>query len=319
MPRPQFKPVEPSPRHLHAEVVHDLSRPIAGAPGGGVFTTLLLAVPTFGVLPMLLWPFRWAIYVSIERDQYMALAEWVRLHTRHPASARLVARADALRPNPLLSLLTGGGALGFIVLFMASLGGAYDLSLLASTYQFVRFEAGDVSFEQAMRHRVFLGWTALLAVAGFAHWLQVQLHARRVRRFLDVFNQIALDEALAPVYLPQLGVGVRPLWSLAAVGLILINALWGLPLMLAGAVQRRYTCRAGPTARAALAGRTRDLLAYGNRRYAPMPMPPALPVPPVVPARIRCATPGCRLPLPAAARFCPRCGTRAVAPLDRVA
>ena len=134
---------------------------------------------------------------------------------------------------------------------------------------------------------------------------------------LEEFNTVALHDGLSPVFLQPIGTGIRPLWAIGAVLLILNSAPWGVAMMLAGAVQRRYTRRAEPALSGALACRVRDLAAIRHRAPLLAAAPTPAPAPPKV--RLRCATDGCRMPLPAGAVFCPRCGSRAVAPLDRVA
>jgi hypothetical protein len=157
-------------------------------------------------------------------------------------------------------------------------------------------------------------WALGLSAAYFCQWLQVQLHARSVRKLLDVFNEVVIDEALAPVFLEPVGFAVGLLWLSAGVLLIALGAPWGVCFMLAGGVQSRYTRRVSPRLRAQLAQRVRDMMLL--RRASPAPPAPA---DGRGYTRTRCETPGCRIPLPASAKFCPRCGARSAGPVDQVA
>jgi hypothetical protein len=80
------------------------------------------------------------------------------------------------------------------------------------------------------------------------------------------------------------------------------GAYWGVPLMLAGAVQRRYISRTSARVRAEAADRVRTILLL--RR-------PVMRVPPFARPTILCRTPNCRAPIPMLANFCARCGARA--------
>ena len=135
-------------------------------------------------------------------------------------------------------------------------------------------------------------------------------HQQRVERYVRYFNGIVDEHGLDPVPLPRLDLGLRPLWLIAGLVLTWSGALWGLPIMLAGAAHRRYTIGTSVLVRSMLAERMRMLLAAGR---------PTIRVPaPVLPARM-CLRPNCRAPLPSAATFCPRCGTRAARLMDVVA
>lgn len=299
-------------------------RLIPGSPGAGVVGTFLIGVLTFGLFPIIAWALRWSGYVAAERRHYHGVAEWLRQHSRHPSVGRFAERVAALRGRPVLSVLAVACSVLTITLFVAAFVPLGPDAPIEATYRFLPrtdrlfdFNSGNPTV--MLRQSVFLAWSGLLAIAYFCHWLQVQLHARDVRRMLDEFNTVALHDGLSPVFLQPIGLGVRPLWAIGAVLLILNSAPWGVAMMLAGAVQRRYTRRAEPALSGAMACRIRDLAAI--RRQAPSPAPASSSGPTtVVPkVRLRCTTDGCRMPLPAGAVFCPRCGSRAVAPLDRVA
>jgi hypothetical protein len=177
------------------------------------------------------------------------------------------------------------------------------------------------AFRALARHRphgldlLLVAWGLGLSGAYFCQWLQVQLHARSVRKLLDSFNEVVIDEALAPVFLEPVGFAVGPLWLLAGVLLVAVGAPWGICFMLAGGVQSRYVRRVSPRLRSQLAQRVRDMMLL--RRPSPARPAPAADARGYT--RTRCDTPGCRMPLPASAKFCPRCGVRSAGPVDRVA
>jgi hypothetical protein len=315
-------------------VMRDLRAPIRDAPRAEVFTTFFAAVITFGLYPAIIWPLRFRQVIDAERARLGRLAQWLEARGGHPDAPRLRLAADAIRFRPLLYLIGFAGCAAWALLFFA-LGGRLSPGhplLMGSTWSFHPALLTDGNWLEQFLHNgrrapllvirtaLYAGWVAALSLAFVFHWLQVQLHAGSVRRFLDEFNKIAIHEGLSPVFLPPSGVGVRPMWVVGAVVMAWINAPWGIPLMLAGSVQRRYVARVGPEVRNALATRVREMA------LLPRPVPIPVVVPPrrerntaMADARVRCTTEGCRQPLPAGARFCPRCGRRAAPRVDRVA
>jgi hypothetical protein len=101
----------------------------------------------------------------------------------------------------------------------------------------------------------------------------------------------------------RIGTGISPLWVIGAIFLCANSAWWGIPLVLAGAQQRRYAI-VSPSLRQALANQVRFAM-----QVTPM-APDAMAATPVVGSRF-CSTRGCAARLPAVARFCPRCGASA--------
>ncbi|HWP39791.1 MAG TPA: zinc ribbon domain-containing protein, partial [Tepidisphaeraceae bacterium] len=83
----------------------------------------------------------------------------------------------------------------------------------------------------------------------------------------------------------------------------------GLALMLAAGAHRRYTNRSSVRIRAELAERLRGMLL--QRR-------PMMQVPRPISVMRTCIRPNCRAKIPTVANYCPRCGTRAVAPTIEV-
>ena len=96
--------------------------------------------------------------------------------------------------------------------------------------------------------------------------------------------------------MPVVAGGLNPVWIVAALIFCGIHAWWGIPLVLAGAMQRRYMTVTSPRLRSALAEQARDIISplglrqvYGGERF--------------------CRGDRCGARMAAAANFCPRCGT----------
>jgi hypothetical protein len=288
------------PDHLAGGVLRSMSRSFRGNFSWGVVTTLFLAVVSFGVLPLLRWTQNLRRYVLLERQQLWHLAEWLRLQTAHPDAQTLPEETEKIRWRPALAATalawTGAMMLLFVMELVVPPHYPSPLRTVISWTYGIRDEAGKT------RGDLFGVWTLCLFIAYTLHWLQVQLHAGDVRRFIEKFNRVLEWEGVEPLSRPRVGIGFQPLWIIAAAGLVSAGAYWGVPLMLAGAVQRRYISRTSARVRAEAADRVRTILLL--RR-------PVLRVPPFARATILCRTSGCRAPIPLLANFCARCGARA--------
>jgi hypothetical protein len=158
-------------------------------------------------------------------------------------------------------------------------------------------------------NRIYLIWTAGLTAGYAIHWLQLLLHSSNVRHAVRAFNDLAITEGLPPVREPR-GVGLRPVWLAAALVMMTANAVWAIPMMLAGGMQRRYASVTGPALREAVADRLRDLLMI--RR-------PVMRVPSAVSFPRTCPNQTCRSPMNRIANFCPRCGMHVGPEIDELA
>ena len=240
---------------LGDDAIRNLRPRVPGAPDGGVIAALFLGLLSFGILPALLWPFHFAGMVQRERANFMQLTQWVQLRFGQRDSARLQNALLRIRFRPLFYLLAGVSCgmlvLAFLFAVRTQAVPLTQETVVRSTYWHVTVR----NFAPSAYQTLFYAWSFYLSAAYLAHWAQVQLYARSVRRFLNEFNEIAMADALRPVYLRPLGVGLRPMWLVGAAILLTIQAPWGIAMMLAGAVQRRYTAHSGPDARAALACR----------------------------------------------------------------
>ena len=75
----------------------------------------------------------------------------------------------------------------------------FDLHMLmGTTYKFRRVR-GTMVLPWSTAQQAFEAWTVLLSFAYAMHWMQVQLHAADIRRFVDHFNAIIVAEGLQPV------------------------------------------------------------------------------------------------------------------------
>jgi hypothetical protein len=295
----------PGPDQLAGAVLKGLSRPIGQKLSWSVVRSLVLGLLSFGVLPILAWVRSFRAYAIAEQQQYLHLAQWVRLNTDHPLARRLESEAGELRPRALLTL-------GSVLAVLAMVFGAWTEmararvpvwdGLIGGTYGFGRtrfFDHWVWNFHGS--GRVHNYWVFGLIAAYALHWIQVQLHAQDVRRLVGRFNEVAKAEGVPAARVEPLGSTLRPLWVLAGVVMFAWGAQWALVAMLAGAAQRRYITWSSRSTRAEVAQRLRTML-LRRRPAAGVPVPVYL--------RERCVEAKCRAEIPRGVNFCPRCGTR---------
>lgn len=296
------------PDYLAGAVLQSLSRAMGPRWHWGAFKTFLLGVASFGLLPILIWPRRFGDFVTTEQHQLWHLAEWLRLRTGNPQAVALRDRVDRIAAISALTYLSW-----FIIATVAAVIASHLWNtaanlpddLLNLTYLFP--EQADRSRQQL---NVYLVWMIGVSAAYLLHWIQVQAHVRNVRRVVKIFNRLALTEGIATIKLRDAGAGLRPLWLLAAVPLVSFGVFWGVPMMLAGALHKRYVLIVSTDLRSELAFRVRALL-LAQRPRMRVPRPPRL--------RMNCPSELCRNAVPETANFCPRCGTPVRPVLNAVA
>jgi len=295
------------PDYLAGAVLHGLSRGMGGESYWGAVRTLVLGILTLGMLPILVWSRRFRDFVTSEQQQLWHLAEWLRLRTGNPQAVALRDFSQSIRFRPLLnamSLILVAGVGAGILSYLWHVQGNLE-TVLEMTYRYA-----GVAYPPRAMSNVFAFWSIGLSVAYLLHWAQVQWHVADVRRFVEMFNQLAQAEGVQPIRLPKSGLGLRPIWILASVPLLTFGVLWAFPMMLAGAIHKRYVVILSPAMRNELAYRVRAMLLV-DRPAINVPRPPRL--------RRHCPSDLCRAALPEIANFCPRCGTAVRPVLNRVA
>ncbi len=280
---------------LTAGVVAALQRPAPRVMAWGVGRTVVVGLLTAGLGPMVALPLKFRAYAALERLQYEHVAEWLELR----------GGADGLKPVALrlgfsrllygITLLAAAVAVGAAGLYLFTGGGWWTglgyVYFPASHGRFVPVGSGsDVP--------VGLTFLASLTAGYLANVWQVNRHALAVDRFVDAFNAAGESVGVAARG-PGFQWGLDG-WTVAAgVILPLLAVLWGVPMMLAAGVQRRYVTLNGPRARRSLAERLRFRVEADR---------PAVDVSRPAFHERACPNPQCHAPLPPGSQFCPRCG-----------
>lgn len=301
-------PADP-PDYLSNAVLQSLSRPPPERYTWGAFTTFLFGALSFGVLP-LLFPFRRGRqFRLIERDQLLHLSEWMRQQNPQTAATLPMKHDDIHRDASVWFFI--GLASAFVTMWIVAShvlqGGWRVVDLLHIVYGTQRQSIwpqgsfGDVWLDRLL---------PVMLVGQFAYWWTFVSQSLGGRAFARRFNEFAKAEGLAPVAIPEVSLGFRPLWITGAIIFISLHAPWGAVMMLAGGAQRRYIRHTSTQLRLELAQRVRDVMAV-KRPLAKVPVATHL--------RHTCRDEKCRSPLPAVAKFCPRCGKKVTEAVDRVA
>ena len=283
--------------HLAASVLRSLGRSFRDQFSLTSADAAITGLLTFGVLPLWKLHRQFRDYVTFEKQQLWHLAEWLRVRRGGEDTLALHDVLKKHRTSFFLSFVKLLGAGAFIAAVFSVLHGRFRLGrLIDETYKlnWVRDWEG---------REIWVSWIAGLGIAYAAHWLQVILHERRLERFAERFNKVAVREGVAPIAEPPFDFGLNSGWVIGA-GLLawLGGALWAIPMALAGATQRRYINRTATRTRGELLDRARQMIAQQR---------PAVAVPNYVIHGRRCDNPRCRAALRAGARFCSRCGTSA--------
>ena len=105
--------------------------------------------------------------------------------------------------------------------------------------------------------------------------------------------------------------GFHPAWVVGAIVMVMCGGVWGVPMMLAGAVHATYSKYCSQMVRRQMAMRVREML-LSHRPALDVPLPTRL--------RTTCSNNLCKATLPKEAVYCPRCGTRAaIGPAGQIA
>jgi hypothetical protein len=320
-------PITARPHRVAAEddVVDRLSHPVPpSSEAAGPFVTVFQCLISFGLLPLLLWPTRWAEFLDSERQDLLDLAAWWRSRVDGADAAKLDKITARFRPRPILMVLPWL-AVGFNVVLMAtlftkgdSLNRLWELTVehatvstsdeqQASTLDLERgyspgwerrnYDRSLASHWQYPAHsplesHLYTVWLTTLCLAYFCQWWAVRSHASAVHSLVRWTNKLARENRFVRIKDDSKKIGLSFLWMVLAVAACSHDAWWSIPMVFAGAFQRRYSMQSSPALRVALAGQARDGSAMAPGRGDRF-----------------CNVGHCGARLPAPARFCPRCGT----------
>ncbi len=240
-----------------------------------------------GIMPLLQLRTRLNEYTSLEQQQLELAAELVACHVDADdaqvvtAAAKNATSSRALRAFGDATML---GAIVSIVIFMQQHG--WTLDAVRRLYFYPPNFADPFA----------TAWLGLLSASYLLAIARVNRHVVRLQQFALAFNAAA-EGRCDPIPLPRLVWGARPLHVIVAIPLMMLWAVWALPMLLAWGAYHSFAFRSDAIFRADLSDRLTRLSG----------------VPPVVSRAGVCTNPACGKPLSWEAKFCPRCG-RAVQP-----
>jgi hypothetical protein len=281
--------------HLADSVLRSLGRSFRNQFSLSPAKATAMGLITFG-----LWPFwqlsrQFADYVTFERQQFWHLAEWLRVRRGGDEAIALHEAVKNLKRSRALKTVASLGIALFIMAVCSELNGRFSIhSLIGATYHGRQV--------RSMSYHVWPAWVVGLSVAYLCHVGQIALHHYRLKQFAERFNKVAEREGVAPIASPTPSKNVDLKWIMPAALFTWLGAGWGLPMALAGVLQRGYINETATHFRAALLDRARAMIQQQR---------PAVAVPSYVIHGRRCDNPLCRTALKAGARFCSRCGASA--------
>lgn len=287
-----------------AELMQLLESPVSPETSGSSLGTFALGLLSFGVFPLWRWQHLLRERIINQQMRLRQVAQWLEWKTGREEAKELSALADRARWRRGVGITTSiclAAIFGFFIYYFFERNALSLESLLAITYQFGRHRHWWLS--DTMVTRFFLTWTLGLCAGYILYAWQLQRHVSDVRRFVVGVNRFLAAEAQRPLGLPGLGTGLSVLSVIGALILLHWGAAWGIIMMLSGLAARRF--ERGPARRL---NRELELMVRALDAGE-------------IDAKLSrtCRKPRCGMILPAAARFCPRCGTRVGAQLNEVA
>jgi hypothetical protein len=251
----------------------------------GPMSSFLLSICTLGLLPLLVWPRRWNAYAEFERRQMISLASWWRGRATPMQAQAMDASISQIGPQsiftvvPILILVFTG----MMVVSLLNDGRSLD-AILGLTMGYRRYHWW---FLNPLEMNLHVIWIVSLLIGYIFYWAGVRSHALGVEALAMKINEIA-GPRRSRVFVPVAS-GLNPVWIVAAVVMCGMHGWWGIPLVLAGAMQRKYVTSTSPRIRQTL---VEQLLDRPVERTS------------------YCNTPGCGAPKRDRAKFCPRCGVK---------
>jgi hypothetical protein len=257
----------------------------APARAWGPWPSFFLSICSFGLLPLLVWPRRWNAFAELERQQMISLAGWWRRRASPMQAQSLDAAISQLGPQSMFTIVPVLILVFVGVRMVSFLNDGRSLeNILGLTVGYPRYRRWVWNPIEMNLHVV---WIVSLLIGYACHWLGVRNHALAMESLAMKINEIA-GPGRARSFV-AVSSGLNPLWIGAAILLCGMHAWWGIPLVLAGAMQRKYMKSTSPRLRGALVQQLLDRPAAQSEL---------------------CRTPGCGAVRRMGANFCPRCGAR---------
>ena len=291
-------PLSPMPQSHRGAPVDDFVARLSHPPAGkstNALTMLAQCLLSFGLLPLLINPTRWAEFVDTERHDLVDLAGWWRRRVDAAEARKLDKIVSRLRPRPFLMVLPWLAVAFNFVLMVTLLLMGDDLGRLWDL-TFAHRLRSDVLFNDSPLHyfesHLYRAWIATLCVAYGCQWYAVRSHVVAVNALVQWTNKLARENRFAQIETDPLKIGMHPLWLVVGIGMAVNQIWWAIPMIFTGAMQRCYSTRTSQTVRVSLAAQARSGFAVVQSRRDRF-----------------CSAGHCGARLPKPAKFCPRCGT----------
>jgi hypothetical protein len=277
-----------------------LSHPkTAPARASGPIFAAIRAVVSLGILPLFFMPAYWNETVDRERLDFRDLIGWWRRRVAPADAAELDRISLRLRPKPIFTVLcwvivgSNLALMGILLTQGDNLQRLWELTFKhAQPSGQLEFADGQWRLALPMETLLYRFWVISLSVGYFIQWYAARTHVVAVDSLVQWTNKLARENKYQRIKSDVLKIGLTPLWIVLGIALCVMHGWWAIPMVFAGAMQRRYALKSSPAIRIALASQARDAYAIvqsSGDRF--------------------CSAEHCAARLPAPARFCPRCGT----------